>query len=465
MKTITFPKFHETIRISDVRPSRYVYYMAYVLELIFYAVRGNFLPIGVKVFGLSGGTIVKVGHMVASLVVMLLWTKKFKPLLRTSVIVMLVGFVPFLFLPVGIPRFIFGLIGNVGLGGVVTGARCGYAYAANNAERLFGIMLMFFSVTIVRTLDFLQADGIIVMYVLPLALLLMLCFCIFKFKEEDLEVKEESTKEDAKGLYWALAYFIVYFAIDGYIAGLVDKSRQEYVFVIAGSVLVGVLLLTVFCGLRISTWHLWNFFFVCSIGMGLFAVLAPKIGTMIPQDLFSGMSYMGWPLCIYTLACAQRKFASYKLLKMCTLIYVLLTPITTLSSDWVYDFYPEAMPIATLVFTLTATILLLMFSPMSYQHLFSALWISSLYKPDMELLQEKVETADRFGKYELTPRQKEVATLLLAAKTRRQIAGELGLSESTVKMHVSELYKRLDINSRAELFKKFGVSEEYEKTS
>jgi DNA-binding CsgD family transcriptional regulator len=150
---------------------------------------------------------------------------------------------------------------------------------------------------------------------------------------------------------------------------------------------------------------------------------------------------------------------------MCTLIYVLLTPITTLSSDWVYDFYPEAMPIATLVFTLTATILLLMFSPMSYQHLFSALWISSLYKPDMELLQEKVETADRFGKYELTPRQKEVATLLLAAKTRRQIAGELGLSESTVKMHVSELYKRLDINSRAELFKKFGVSEEYEKTS
>ena len=39
----------------------------------------------------------------------------------------------------------------------------------------------------------------------------------------------------------------------------------------------------------------------------------------------------------------------------------------------------------------------------------------------------------------LTPRQREVAVLILAAKTGRQISGELGISESTARMHISEV--------------------------
>ena len=42
----------------------------------------------------------------------------------------------------------------------------------------------------------------------------------------------------------------------------------------------------------------------------------------------------------------------------------------------------------------------------------------------------------------------------------RQIAGELGLSESTIKMHTAELYRKLNINSRTELFRIFGVMQE-----
>lgn len=74
-----------------------------------------------------------------------------------------------------------------------------------------------------------------------------------------------------------------------------------------------------------------------------------------------------------------------------------------------------------------------------------------------EMQKAATEKLDQFASYKLTPRQKEVALLLLEGKTRRQISGELGLSESTVKLHVSELYKRLGINSRFELFKLFDV--------
>ena len=445
--------------VSGIRPERCIYVFAYVLELVFFSVRGLFLPVGYDVFGIKGWTVLYAVHMLASLAVMLIWTEKFRALLRTSALVMLLGFVPYIFLPQGRTRFLCGLLGYAGLGGAVTGARCGYAFAANNEERFLGILFVFFSVMLARLAKALGANGIIITYILPLTLLLLLFFCLIRFREEDFEVKQEETEEDTKGLYWAFAYFVIYFAVDGYIGELSDSACQsDYLFVIMGMAFAGILLISVLRRLALNTWHLWNLFFFSSIGMGLFAFIAPKIGTLKPMNFFCGLTYIGWPLCIYTMGCAQRRYASYRLLKRCTLVYVILAPVTTLSSDWAAGFIPEYLPTVTLCFTLALTIGMLLVSPFSYQYLFTSLWLSDIYRTDMTILKEKVEETDRFGGYRLTPRQKEIALLLLAAKTRRQIAGELGLSESTVKMHTAELYKRLHINSRVELFRMFGAA-------
>jgi DNA-binding NarL/FixJ family response regulator len=40
--------------------------------------------------------------------------------------------------------------------------------------------------------------------------------------------------------------------------------------------------------------------------------------------------------------------------------------------------------------------------------------------------------------------------LLLAGKSNREIAELLGLSEGTVKIHLSAIYKALNVNSRAQ---------------
>jgi len=41
--------------------------------------------------------------------------------------------------------------------------------------------------------------------------------------------------------------------------------------------------------------------------------------------------------------------------------------------------------------------------------------------------------------------------LLLAAKTNKEIAQELSISEYTVKSHVKNIYSKYDVTSRAEL--------------
>ena len=52
----------------------------------------------------------------------------------------------------------------------------------------------------------------------------------------------------------------------------------------------------------------------------------------------------------------------------------------------------------------------------------------------------------------LSPRQIDVLEGILDGKSRKEIASDLHLSENTVKMHISSLYKLLGISKREELF-------------
>lgn len=52
---------------------------------------------------------------------------------------------------------------------------------------------------------------------------------------------------------------------------------------------------------------------------------------------------------------------------------------------------------------------------------------------------------------QLTERESEIAGLLLKGRTYKMIAGELFLSENTVKTHIKNIYSKLNIRSKAEL--------------
>ena len=66
--------------------------------------------------------------------------------------------------------------------------------------------------------------------------------------------------------------------------------------------------------------------------------------------------------------------------------------------------------------------------------------------------QEKTSQVDRALKAgHLSKRESQVASLLLQGKTYRTIAGELFISENTVKYYVKNIYSKFNIQSRAEL--------------
>lgn len=61
-----------------------------------------------------------------------------------------------------------------------------------------------------------------------------------------------------------------------------------------------------------------------------------------------------------------------------------------------------------------------------------------------------LDAADRNNGYGLTQRQREVLECLRAGKSNKQIAYELGLSEGTVKIHVTAIFKSLGVKNRTQ---------------
>jgi non-specific serine/threonine protein kinase len=51
----------------------------------------------------------------------------------------------------------------------------------------------------------------------------------------------------------------------------------------------------------------------------------------------------------------------------------------------------------------------------------------------------------------LTPREREVAALIVEGRTNREIAEALVLSERTVDSHVRNVMGKLEVNSRAQI--------------
>ena len=353
-------------------------------------------------------------------------------------------------------RLVFSCVGMFGLGGAVSACRCGYAFVCNNSERLTGMSLMIILVAIIHRTDWSGIENAFTNQVLPIIVIALLVFCLLRFKEEDFDVKEETGPEDSKGLYWAFAFFTAYFAIDGFIYDLANISREmKPTFMFAGLIIAGIVFFVMIGRLKLNVQHVWDLFFVLLLFGTVLVVIRPYFTMSGVQNLVLGMSVIGWPLCIYMLACALNRFASYRLLKRCTLIFALLSPVTSMMNGFVKNLFPNYVSVAALIYFAIIIALYVLTLPLSSRYLFSQLWMSDMNKAEMQkAVNEKL---DPLEPYHLTSRQKEVALLLLEGKTRRQISGELGLSESTIKLHVSELYKRLGINSRFELFKLFDV--------
>lgn len=104
---------------------------------------------------------------------------------------------------------------------------------------------------------------------------------------------------------------------------------------------------------------------------------------------------------------------------------------------------------APIIASLVATAFLLMFlilSPSLVRTQQYNQWVSDSGRTEVDN-----KEPDIFAKYRLSKRELEVCKLLLEGYTLRQISGILSIAYSTVNTYYTSAYRKLGINSRAEL--------------
>jgi DNA-binding NarL/FixJ family response regulator len=68
-----------------------------------------------------------------------------------------------------------------------------------------------------------------------------------------------------------------------------------------------------------------------------------------------------------------------------------------------------------------------------------------LLRPVAKILEARVPDSD------LSPREREVLAVIVAGKSNKEIAAELGISRATVKFHVSVIFSRMGVEDRMQV--------------
>ena len=226
---------------------------------------------------------------------------------------------------------------------------------------------------------------------------------------------------------------------------------------IGRAVAAALLCVAVQLAFRRSIWTLCNVFFLAALlSYALWYAGFPEAAHALAE-----LRGIGLLTSFYLIGCVTNKFCSFRAHKRLTLLCVATVGVLYLGIDLLQLTLPGTPVAAATALVLFAAFLLL--SPAFSQYLFLADWSQELRAACMTAaaapgsgkaaLESQVLTLDGTG---LSPREKQVTLLLLQGLTLRQIAPELGLTASTVATYSKSIYKKLGINSRAELFIRFG---------
>lgn len=165
-----------------------------------------------------------------------------------------------------------------------------------------------------------------------------------------------------------------------------------------------------------------------------------------------GFEQMGYIAAYYLLGCVFKKHGDFRMFKLCLVTILPLSMVSYVIPGALATHTPELLPLAAALTSGAVFIVFILLSPAYSKYLFYADWSDDFHALDMTQAARRGEVPDTMAALRLTPREKEVAALLLEGKDAKRIAQELGISVHTANFHIKNLYKKLGVNNRSELF-------------
>lgn len=451
----------EMLSFHNIRPNYLQYFFAFPLAMTFVNTQDFMIGDGVRVFGLAHTTITFIAFIAGAVILFALSTQKnISAICKFSAVLTALGFLSLLFFQSGYAALICAVILMAGIGGCVSASSFSYVFVLNNAERFFSSALMILLTKLFELIGGLPAIQPTVRIGLAILLLIPICLCMVFSKSEDfVGTDEKSVKKFDTSIWLTLFLLLSYFAIriTGFYAPAFGHPPTARLWGVLALVLLLLCVLQQ-AMLRRSVWTLCSVFFLSSI----LSYVMWYLKLPAPAYLFSELKDIGLLVSFYLIGCITNKFCDFRMHKRLVLVSMTAIGILYVGIDTLHIFMlDQAVAIGTAALLFAA---FLMLSPAFSQYLFFADWSEEFRRVRMSYLVEaeppidgvKREQPPSLDDTNLSPREKQVVLLLLRGMTLRQVAPELGLTVSTVSTYSKAIYKKLGINSRAELFLLFG---------
>lgn len=449
----------DELSFAQIRASRLSYMLPLCIILTLLDQRNTYFTPNGTFLGSDTSTIVYAAYTLGTLFVLLFFMKKLLGGLKILSVIAVAGFALWLLLPEGDAKTVAMLVFQFGIGGCAIYSTYAHVFVLNNAERLFSIFLVTLNYGL---FVFLQQNGINNLFlsaIMPGVLVLVFVVCAFSFRASVFpDNSPEASITPPKSIYTVLACPFAFFTLNVFGEAIVNNGAGSADMRGVGAIIAVFLAGIIQFGLRRSVWHMLNLFLIFTMtGIILAALPLSSQARSIGNLLFGIGDGFGYIMTFYIIGVVKKYrndtfFWRITLATMCELFFAII------ATDIVSRFFPSAMSAVAAGFALLFLFIFQFLSPVLQRNVFASDWIDDFLKPDMSQMMKKLEQEDAFEGLKLSPREKEVATLLLQGMTFRQISVVLGISESTVNGYSGTLFKKLGINSRAELFIRFGIT-------
>ena len=448
----------DNISIQNIRLDHLQYMLIFPLAPVFANMQGVLFSDAVSVFGFDAMTLMGSAYCVgAGALFAITNTKNMAIISRILAITTAAAFFIWIMMTESLLSLFVAIVFIFGLGGCAACASFAYTFVLNNPERLLGAtaISLFFSLNQLDSGLSLISGHFSKTYLT--ALVIGTCVCLFLYKTNDFFVVENRPKAEFNtAIKLTLYFFVAHYFVEIFYTYLPGASSSKAM--IANGA-VGILVVCLAIGLQLvskySIWNMCNLFFmamICTYGL----YFMPE-GSLLRNlaRILHGFEQVGYIAAYYLLGCVFKKHGGFRIFKL-SLVTILPVSMVTYMLPGVISLYaPAQLPLAATLVSCIVFIVFIFMSPAYSKQLFTAGWADDFYGVDMTEEVQDVQVLDKFKAFNFTSREGEVANLLLGGKSTKQIALELNISTHTVNFHIKNIYKKLEINSRAELFARF----------